>query len=390
MLLPMVAAKGPQRGRVDVAVPRQKKSQPRTSCVLRITPSTFSQLIGLSVDTSAALYAFLFSIALETAAMFAMMVAYSSPKAARIAETPANDVAAPPTSAEIEPPARPVPRLVASNPPAVSIIEFAAGALERDTSAELEFDEFYLAYWHHCKAIDGRALSPTEAVEQTNKLCRECRAIPCWCAPEGCHELASAARPDGAEQSVIDRIAGDTMGRGIAIELATRSFANQKEAIAFFSTMLHRYTPGDTVTGDDRLHLAALLERHDYYSDKVGVGVERFEVMMTEHGTPCFRIVRKDGTGTDVSFRYCITRRAPTRKQEVSQSFRRAVRFQLYRAREAFFAEHEGADGLVTCAATGERISGHCDDVPAGPWAEARRRSYYDRARRAGIAGSNR
>jgi hypothetical protein len=42
--------------------------------------STFSQLTGFSVDTSAALYAFLFSIALETAAMFAMMVAYSDPK----------------------------------------------------------------------------------------------------------------------------------------------------------------------------------------------------------------------------------------------------------------------------------------------------------------------
>ena len=42
--------------------------------------STFSQLTGFSVDTSAALYAFLFSIALETAAMFAMMVAYSSPQ----------------------------------------------------------------------------------------------------------------------------------------------------------------------------------------------------------------------------------------------------------------------------------------------------------------------
>jgi hypothetical protein len=42
--------------------------------------STFSQLTGISVDTSAALYAFMFSIALETAAMFAMMVAYSSPE----------------------------------------------------------------------------------------------------------------------------------------------------------------------------------------------------------------------------------------------------------------------------------------------------------------------
>jgi hypothetical protein len=80
----------------------------------------------------------------------------------------------PPASEEIALPARPVPRLVASNPPSVSIIEFAAGALAREHGTDLEFDDFYLAYWQHCKAIDGRALAPTEAVEQTNKLCAEC------------------------------------------------------------------------------------------------------------------------------------------------------------------------------------------------------------------------
>jgi hypothetical protein len=56
----------------------------------------------------------------------------------------------------------------------VSIIEYAAGALTREPGAELEFDDFYLAYWQHCKSIDGRALAPTEAVEQTNNLCAEC------------------------------------------------------------------------------------------------------------------------------------------------------------------------------------------------------------------------
>jgi hypothetical protein len=42
------------------------------------------------------------------------------------------------------------------------------------TDSEIEFDDFYLAYWSHCKGIDGRAVSPTEAVAQTNKLCDEC------------------------------------------------------------------------------------------------------------------------------------------------------------------------------------------------------------------------
>jgi len=56
----------------------------------------------------------------------------------------------------------------------VSIIEFAASALTRKPGALIEFDDFYLAYWQHCIAIDGRAVAPTEAVQQTNKLCAEC------------------------------------------------------------------------------------------------------------------------------------------------------------------------------------------------------------------------
>ena len=120
--------------------------------------------------------------------------------------------------------------------------------------------------------------------------------------------------------------------------------------------MLGRYRPGDRVSDTDALDLAALLERHSEYAAKVGCGVEHFEVMMTEQGTPCFRVVRRDGTGTEFSYPHCIAGRAPTRKQEVSQAMRRTVRFDLYGARDAFFAEHRDADGLVVCAETGERI----------------------------------
>jgi hypothetical protein len=125
--------------------------------------STFSTLTGLSIDTSAALYAFLFSIALELAAMFAMMVAYSTPK-----------VEAKPQ--QVEPEIQPAaPRLVVSNtPPVISLIEFAAGALKRQTGAAIEWNDFYLAYREHCTAKKGHALPPAEAAEQTSKLCREC------------------------------------------------------------------------------------------------------------------------------------------------------------------------------------------------------------------------
>jgi len=157
------------------------------------------------------------------------------------------------------------------------------------------------------------------------------------------------------------------MGRSKPVDLATRSFEKQGDATNFFKAMLNRYKPGERVSDEDGLDVAALLERHTEYVAKVGCGVSHFQVMMTEHGTQCFRIIRTDGSGTDFSYPHCIAQRAPSRKQEVSQAFRRVVRFDLYRARDAFFAGHVGADGHVSCAVTGERLTrdaGHMDHRP--------------------------
>jgi len=157
------------------------------------------------------------------------------------------------------------------------------------------------------------------------------------------------------------------MGRAKPVELATRFFEKQGDASAFYKAMLHRYQPGDRLADDDSLDVAALLERHTEYDTKVGCGVSHFEVMMTEHGTQCFRIIRADGSGTDFSYAHCITQRPPSRKLEVSQGFRRTVRVDLFKARDSFFATHGGTDGRVACAATGERIAlnqGHMDHRP--------------------------
>ena len=111
----------------------------------------------------------------------------------------------------------------------------------------------------------------------------------------------------------------------------------------------------------------ALLERHTEYAAKVGCGVSHFEIFLTPHSTQCFRIVRVDGTGTDFFYPHCISQRAPSRKQDVSQAFRQAVRFDLYKARDAFFAAHSDGDGLVACAVTAERIGrdqAHMDHRP--------------------------
>jgi hypothetical protein len=92
--------------------------------------------------------------------------------------------------------------------------------------------------------------------------------------------------------------------------LETRGFANQKEATAYFKDMLNRYRPRQRISEADAHDLSALLTRHSEYEDKVGVGIDHFEVMSAEFGTQCFRLVRVDGTGEDFSYSHCISQRS--------------------------------------------------------------------------------
>lgn len=60
------------------------------------------------------------------------------------------------------------------------------------------------------------------------------------------------------------------MGRSKPVELATRSFDMHGDARAFFRAMLKRYRPGDRVSDEDGLDVAALLECHTEYVAKIG------------------------------------------------------------------------------------------------------------------------
>lgn len=93
----------------------------------------------------------------------------------------------------------------------------------------------------------------------------------------------------------------------IAVTLDTRSFGSKDEATAYFRAMLNRYRPGDRVSDVDAGDLTALLKRHTEYRQKIGAGIDHFEVMAADHGTQCFRVLRIDGTSDDFSYIHCIT-----------------------------------------------------------------------------------
>jgi hypothetical protein len=130
--------------------------------------STFSQLTGFSVDTSAALYAFLFSIALETAAMFAMMVAYSTPSTARREEPEAD------ASATIAAPMPSTPRLVSDQPKAGSVPEIMANILTPAKRRRVELGEVFGDYAAECQRMGARVLTPEQFTDPAERFCREC------------------------------------------------------------------------------------------------------------------------------------------------------------------------------------------------------------------------
>jgi hypothetical protein len=82
--------------------------------------------------------------------------------------------------------------------------------------------------------------------------------------------------------------------------------------------MAWRYEHYERINDEDAQHLTALLEWHTERDEKVGVGVDHFDVMWAEFGTRCFRIVRCDGTWIDFSYRHCI--RSAARSQSVRRT----------------------------------------------------------------------
>lgn len=100
------------------------------------------------------------------------------------------------------------------------------------------------------------------------------------------------------------------MARGKPVVLETISFDNQTQAHAFFKEMLNRYIPGEIVSPEDSIHLAELFKRHPSYPEKVGPGVNYFEVMPEKFSSQCFCAVLKDGTKEGFSYLKCVTQKS--------------------------------------------------------------------------------
>jgi len=101
------------------------------------------------------------------------------------------------------------------------------------------------------------------------------------------------------------------MGKKRRIVLSTRTFKKAGDAVAFFKDMLNRYSVGDRVSDADAMELTALIQRHEEVDEKMGCGIDHFEVRLPPDDVPqfsmqCFWIVRTDRSAIDISYKHCL------------------------------------------------------------------------------------
>jgi hypothetical protein len=139
-----------------------------------------------------------------------------------------------------------------------------------------------------------------------------------------------------------------------------KQFYSKEEVRDYCRFLLHKTAE---LTNDDTIFLINLLSMHPAAADKIGVGIEHFEVRINRYNQKCFWLIRVDGSETDFSFLKCV--HAPTKRQLAYRGMRNAVDDQIIAYRNRIFGR-----GPVYCAVTGEHIAHtfycHIDHAP--PW----------------------
>ena len=140
-----------------------------------------------------------------------------------------------------------------------------------------------------------------------------------------------------------------------AVQLPSKSFKTQKEAIEFFKEMLHKYSEEQILNLDDSRLLLELLRRHPEAEDKIGDGIKYFyRGTSPEYHTPCFFIMRIDDQATEFSYVSCIKGDAPTTEQLFYRACRHAVSDELISQKNEAFRK---GGGKLACSVTGDLIT---------------------------------
>jgi Protein of unknown function (DUF3223) len=95
-------------------------------------------------------------------------------------------------------------------------------------------------------------------------------------------------------------------GHATQVKIGDRAFPSTRRAIQYYRAIYRGYAWKDRVSPEHEAELRGLLAYHDGAAEKIGAGVDHFEVLKADHGTLCFYAVRIDGSISPFSFAYCV------------------------------------------------------------------------------------
>jgi len=158
-----------------------------------------------------------------------------------------------------------------------------------------------------------------------------------------------------------------TTGKSRQYIIGDTTFRTKKEVEKHIQHILYSYQVGETVNSEHARFLLALLHNHPSATEKIGCGIQAFEVRQNQRFTTKrgFYLIRLDGTEDDFSFMKCIYPSSPL--VLFKAICRRLTGRRMYWIKVEYFATHENEEGKIQCPVTGQWISSdqaHVDHMP--------------------------
>jgi hypothetical protein len=156
----------------------------------------------------------------------------------------------------------------------------------------------------------------------------------------------------------------------IPVKVGNTVFPSKKDADTAIGKILWSYKPGmlggRRVNEEHQAILRDLIHLHPEAAEKIGAGIDHFEVRPNAEGDRAgqgFWIVRTDGSGCFFSYRKCIDGKSSPPAAKFRVACRQAILSHITEEKNRFFAEAESP----TCAITGQPITYETADVDHAP-----------------------
>ncbi len=136
------------------------------------------------------------------------------------------------------------------------------------------------------------------------------------------------------------------------IKIGEIEFANKKDALTHYKTILNAYDFGEELTKNDFNDLMVLLETHPRVKEKIGLGIDKVRISKVQYNTKSFELVRIDGSTEFFSYTKRIN--APkTNFTKFREACRQAIQDDLRSVKLDYF-DKNSKKGQVKCQESNE------------------------------------